>query len=102
MAYYQRISEDLSCKDLDTLRRAIVPFRRFGVLRVTGSMDLALNRAYQRFGHAKTMQQFVNRELNNSGTSRLYGARASPGFLLDHLFIPLLDNNGCFLLDNTI
>ncbi len=102
MAYYSRISTELDCKELDTLRRAIIPFYKGGAFRISKDMDLALNRAYQRFGHAKIMQQFVNRELNNSGTSRLYGARESPGFLLDHLFIPLLDAQGCFLLDNTI
>ena len=102
MARYSRIGQDLSCKDLDTVRRTIVPNYRGGALRIKKEMNLPMNVAYQRMGHPKVMQQFVNRYLNQGGVSLLFGHRAKPGFILDHLLVPLYDDKGCFLLDSTI
>ncbi len=56
-----------------------MPFRVNGALR-TGRQYIAMNRAYQRFGKQPTMQQFVNRYLNEGATSPLYGKRRKLGF----------------------
>ena len=59
--------------DIEVYNATIIPNRPNGVMQV-GKQYIPLNRAVQRLGGIKKLQQLMNRHFNSGGLSKLAGS----------------------------